>query len=139
VLEAKICYYCLQIRIFSFIAPDCIANCEMMVLKKLLSMLTLDFILIFKIILPNIYHVIETPCSCSSCKKIPFLQVSDDKCPDLKPTARQTCNVDNCPQWYAGIWSEVTIWFIFFNNSSHVEYEKFSIVGKGENSFLASA
>lgn len=36
----------------------------------------------------------------------PF-QVPAQKCPNLRPPARESCRTEKCPQWYTGIWSEV--------------------------------
>ena len=56
-----------------------------------------------------------------SVSSVSFLfQVPDEKCPDLKPPSRESCNTDDCPQWFAGIWSEVRITL----NSPLVEQRK---------------
>ena len=35
------------------------------------------------------------------------MQVSARKCPNMRPPSREQCNAEECPQWFAGIWSEV--------------------------------
>lgn len=35
------------------------------------------------------------------------VKVPDNSCPKQKPTVERSCNIQECPQWFEGPWSEV--------------------------------
>ncbi|XP_059081063.1 protein madd-4-like isoform X2 [Tigriopus californicus] len=37
------------------------------------------------------------------------IKVVNDKCPNLEPPSKEGCNMEECPQWYTGIWSECSV------------------------------
>jgi len=52
-------------------------------------------------------------------------QIQPGKCPGMKPPAREECNVEACPQWYTGIWSDVSALSKSVKVTRHKIFENF--------------
>ena len=45
--------------------------------------------------------------------------VPDESCIDSKPDTEENCNTQECPQWYEGLWSEVSLVPSSYDFSNH--------------------